>query len=311
MGRVAAISERLRVEKSSRIRESLTLEDYIDHIGVHVLRVLTVLFCCLVALPVSAADELWEWVTPWPQGHSLYAAAAGNGVTVAVGANGTVITSTDGVEWRAGHSGEDYRLSDVVWANGIFVAVGGRTISEFGPPPFGVVLTSSDGISWVERHRTDAVSLEAVVRTGSQFVAVGVGNAVLLSSDSLSWSEQHISSDAWTMTDLAWNGSKLVAVGQDNILAFGRPSYFTSDDGEAWEVQNCECEYCCPYSIAAIGGRFVVVGPWRMAQVSDDGMTWTEAPYESPTELDRIVAGGEGFLAIGRNIVGASPDGYV
>lgn len=267
--------------------------------------------CCVVGLSLSAADELWEWVTPRPQGHDLVAAAFGDGVAVALGQYGTSIASTNGGEWRTSRTGEGYWLMDVVWGNGLFIAVGGRTMSEFGPPPFGVVLSSSDGFNWIERHRTDEISLEAVAWTGSRFVAVGVGNEVLLSSDGLLWSEQQIGPDAWTMSDLAWNGSMLVAVGTDNILAFGRFSYFTSKDGEAWHVQNFECEYCYLGSIAAVGGRFVTVGSWQKALVSDDGMTWTEAPYGTSDSLDCIVAGSDQFLATGYGVVGTSPDGYV
>ena len=68
-------------------------------------RVLTVLFCCLLSLPVAAEDELWEWVTPLPQGLGLTAAAIGNGVAVAVGNGGTIITSTDRFEWRTARPG--------------------------------------------------------------------------------------------------------------------------------------------------------------------------------------------------------------
>jgi len=280
--------------------------------GVHVIcRSVGLCVCCLLALPVSAEDELWEWVTPLPQGHDLVAAASGDGVTVAVGQHGSVITSTNGIGWRTSHTGEEHWLMDVVWGNGLFVAVGGRSMSEFGPPPFGVVLTSSDGFNWVERHRTDELSLEAVAWTGSRFVAVGIGNEVLLSPDGLSWSVRQLESDAWTMVDIAWNGSMLAAVGSDNVLAFGRHSYFTSENGEVWQVQNFECEYCDPKSIAAIGGRFVAIGSWRKALVSDDGTTWNEAPYESPRELRQIVGGESRFLATGNGVVGMSLDGYV
>ena len=49
-----------------------------------VVRVVAFFFCCLFAPSVWSEDELWEWVTPRPQGHALWAAAVGNGVTVAV-----------------------------------------------------------------------------------------------------------------------------------------------------------------------------------------------------------------------------------
>ena len=275
--------------------------------GFHVIDRLVVLcVCCLLAPQVSAEDPLWEWVTPLPQGHSLTAAAIGNGVTVAVGGGGTIITSTDRVEWLTRQTGADYRLLDVVWGNGLFVAVGRRYGWE-GVDSLGVVLTSEDGVDWVERYRKDGHTLEAVVWTGLRFVAVGIGGTVLLSSDGLSWSEWE--TDGWAMRDLAWNGSMLVAIGSDNVL-FGRHAYFTSDNGEEWQVRNFECEYCSPESIAAIDGRFVVVGPWRKALVSDDGVTWNEAPYDASQSFGKIVSGGDRLLATGYGMVGTSLDGF-
>ncbi len=273
------------------------------------LRVLTVLFCCLVALPVSAADELWEWVTPWPQGYDLYAAATGGGVTVAVGENGTVITSTDGVEWRLSRTGFVYNLSDVVWSNGLFVAVGSYSGWEFNPV-LGVILTSDNGVDWIERYRTESQTVDAVVWTGSRFVAVGVADKVLLSSDGISWSEQPTGSEAWTMMDLAWNGSMLVAIGSDNVPWFGHHSYFTSESGDQWAQYLFNRDYM-PSSIEASGGRFVAVGSEHDALVSDDGLTWSVAPYESSRELRVIVDGGDRFIALGNDVVGASLDGYV
>jgi hypothetical protein len=280
--------------------------DYIDHMGVCVPRILPLLVAVLVALPTAAEEPLWEWVTPWPQGHDLYAAAAGNGVTVAVGRGGTVITSTDGVEWRTSHTGAGYRLSDVVWGNGLFVVVGGESGEEFSPG-LGVILTSDDGVNWVERHREDYLTLNAVVWTGAQFVAVGIGDRALLSSDGLNWSEIDLGGSQF-IWDLAWNGSQLVALGRRGYFG-GPPTFFTSENGEVWQQFTIEREYA-PESIAASGGRFVAVGSEHDALVSDDGLTWTVSPYESPRELDNVVDGGVHFLAVGNDVVGTSLDGY-
>ena len=257
-------------------------------------------------MPVASEDELWEWVTPLPQGHELYAAAAGNGVTVAVGGGGTVITSTDGIEWRTNHTGAGYRLSDVVWGDGIFVAVGGEVGFEFSPG-LGVILTSSDGLNWRERHREDYLTLEAVVWTGTQFVAVGIGDRILLSSDGLVWSEVQLE-ESESIWDLAWNETVIVAIGRDSFFG-GTPSFFTSEDGEEWQEFPFGRDYA-PSSIAASGGRFVAVGSQSDALVSDDGFAWTVAPYESSAEFEIVVGEENRFLAIGRDVVGTSPDGY-
>ena len=272
-------------------------------------RVMIAVASALMTLPVTAADDLWEWVTPWPQGYDLYAAATGGGVTVAVGANGTVIASTDGVAWRTSRTGFVYNLSDVVWANGLFVAVGSFSGWEFNPV-VGVILTSNDGVDWIERYRTETHTVDAVAWTGSRFVAVGVADKVLLSFDGLSWSEQPTGSEAWTMMDLAWNGSMLVAIGSDNVPWFGRHSYFTSENGDQWTQYLFNRDYM-PSSIEASGGRFVAVGSEHDALVSDDGLTWAVAPYESSRELRVIVDGGDRFIAVGNDVVGTSLDGYV
>ncbi len=109
-----------------------------------------------------------------------------------------------------------------------------------------MILTSEDGLEWVERQRENSLSLEAVVWTGSRFVAVGVGRDVLISPDGLSWSKQQVASDTWTMDDVAWNGSVMVAIGSTTSLGFGLSSYFTSENGETWSVENFDCEYCHP-----------------------------------------------------------------
>lgn len=269
-------------------------------------RVPVLLACILVVLPVAADDGLWEWVTPRPQGHDLHAAAMGNGIAVTVGRRGTVGTSNDGIEWRISHTDEVYSLTDVVWANGRFIAVGGDVGFEFSPG-LGVILTSDDGFNWIERHREDQLTLEAVVWSGTRFIAVGIGDRVLLSSDGLSWSDVQFA-DSEFIWDLEWNGTRLVAIGRDGYFG-GTPSYFVSDDGEAWQEFPFDRDHA-PSSIASSDGRFVVVGSEDDVLVSDDGENWTEVPYESPSELESIVAGDGGFLAIGRNVLGTSPDGY-
>ncbi len=270
-------------------------------------RLIGLLALCLVAQLGGAEDTPWEWVTPLPQGHDLFAAASGNGVTVAVGRGGTVIASADGGEWRTSHTADGYSLMDVVWANGLFVAVGGEVGFEFSPG-LGVILTSENGIDWVERHRENSLSLEAVVWTGSRFVAVGIGYGALFSSDGLLWSKSDFD-DSEYIWDLAWNGSLLVAIGRDGYFG-GELTFFASQDGEMWQQTAMERVYE-PHSIAALAGRFVAIGSEGDALVSDDGLTWTVAPHDSPRQLRVIVDGGDRFLATGNDVVASSIDGYV
>ncbi len=290
-----------------------------------VVRVVTICVCCLVALPVSAVDELWEWVTPWPQGHSLRAVAAGNGVMVAVGVKGSIIAGADGIHWRVVNSTTDYDLYDVIWANHQFVAIGWR--GDGYSTEFGVILTSADGFHWVELHRIDHSGVGGVAWDGERFVAAA-DTILLLSSDGDTWVEEALSEEISSLWDLVWDGTRFVAVGEspDETL-----SAFTSEDALSWQSQPFDCEcypwgipdiwdglYCeyYPAAIAWGSGRYVAVGGgWEgnaTALVSIDALSWEEQTWEGIGRFNDVVFGRDGFLAVGDDgLVASSVDGYV
>jgi hypothetical protein len=63
------------------------------------------------------------WTLP-NLGDSLEGVAYGNGLFVAVGDGGTILTSRDGVSWTRRTSGTSNQLEGVAYGNGTFVAVG-------------------------------------------------------------------------------------------------------------------------------------------------------------------------------------------
>jgi hypothetical protein len=77
------------------------------------------------ALFAGALDE-WRWRHPLAQGNTLTGVAFGNGMFVAVGAVGTVLTTSDGVVWTQQESGTLESLTGITFAAGRFVAVGTR-----------------------------------------------------------------------------------------------------------------------------------------------------------------------------------------
>ena len=77
-------------------------------------------------------------------GDQLRSVAWGAGRFVAVGLNGTIAHSPDGVTWtRASAPATDERLSDVTWGGGRFVA---NAIKQ--EQPFNMVVRSGDGDAW-------------------------------------------------------------------------------------------------------------------------------------------------------------------
>ena len=71
--------------------------------------------------------------------HGVLGVTYGNGLFVAVGYNGTILTSPDGVSWTAGTSATNQTIDGITYGNGLFVAIGYT------------ILTSPDGMSWTSR----------------------------------------------------------------------------------------------------------------------------------------------------------------
>ncbi len=96
-------------------------------------------------------------------------ARADDGLWVAVGNGGALLTSADGNAWTPQTSGTDAHLFDVAWGGGWFVAVGMR-----------VLLTSEDGSHWRALPLTPAAILEQVRwdAHGDRFLAIGLNSAV-------------------------------------------------------------------------------------------------------------------------------------
>ncbi len=101
--------------------------------------------------------------------------AAGGGQFVAVGDEGTILTSIDGHAWTPQKSGTAKTLNNVAFGAGTFVAVGAE----------GTVLTSTDGINWQARKSGVTRLLKGVTFAHHAFWIVG-WNGAILESGSLS-----------------------------------------------------------------------------------------------------------------------------
>src|SRR6266516_4015912 len=102
----------------------------------------------------SAGEPLdaWRWRNPLPQGNGLSSVTHGDGLFVAVGSFGTVVTSPDGLHWTAQNSGSVQALGAVAYGNGTFVAVG----------RYGTAISSQDGVTWSKQPSPTRYSLYGV-----------------------------------------------------------------------------------------------------------------------------------------------------
>jgi hypothetical protein len=86
----------------------------------------------------QAQGTSWTLRNPLPTNEFLQAVAWSGTQLAAVGQNGAVLTSPNGVAWTVRSSGTTLAMTGVVWTGSQFVAVGDG----------GSIRTSTDGVAW-------------------------------------------------------------------------------------------------------------------------------------------------------------------
>ena len=230
------------------------------------------------------------------------------GLFVAVGDNGTILTSPDGTTWTQrtsppGPFGARVHLYDVTYGNGLFVTVGGDN---------GTILTSPDGTTWAKRNSGTSNDLYGVTYGNGLFVTVGEYGTFLTSPDGTTWTKSPSDASATAagppgLAPRIYYGNGLfVAVGGDN------GTILTSPDGTTWAKRNSGTseEFL---GVAYGNGIFLTIGLDGNILISPDGTTWTEGSYENSYSYGFFKAATYGnglFVTVSKNgAIQTSPDG--
>jgi hypothetical protein len=186
--------------------------------------------------------------------YDLYALSHnGAGYDVATGANGTIITSSDGTTWTVQSSGTTNALNGITYGNSaasttgyFFVTVGAA----------GTILYSSDGLNWAPATSGTASDLKSVTYAyeALTFVAVGANGTVLTSSDGVIWTPRTSISAVSTATLNAVTYSsarRFVAVASDGNIYYNEYANYGVD----WTAVTPKATASPLYSITT-GGLF-------------------------------------------------------
>lgn len=291
------------------------------------LPLLLLLFSLMSPPFASPAPIPFTYANPLPAANELHGVAYGNGLLVAVGEAGTILTSTDGVNWTRQESGVRYQMVDVAFGNGRFVVASHD----------GHYLTSTDGVHWKksEEHcycwglaygnglflsleydekiwaSTDGLTWElrkegplydiylAAVYAEDRWVATGDRESMAVSHDGFTWTEVP-GGHAYGMSGVAHGNGRFVAVGTAELR--------WSDDGNSWTVL-APGRYTRLKEITYGGGRFVAVGWFGRVITSPDGEVWTEVQTDTRYDLNDVVYTGTQYVAVGEGgTILTSPD---
>ncbi|MDG3577114.1 hypothetical protein P7F60_11995 [Rhizobium sp. YJ-22] len=204
----------------------------------------------------------------------------GEGLFVAVGATGTIITSPDRTNWTVRSSGTSLNLTGVAYGNGIFVAVG------FDPNNGQVVAcVSPDGVTWSASNITaSGYSAFSIAFGNGVFVVVGGSQLNQISGftspNGTSWTQRTLPSDTGTIRDVTYTGSLFIAV-----RAFGASGIYTSPDGTTWTARTSPGSGTI-YGVANGASLSIAVGAGGLIISSPDGVAWTSRTSGTSQQLN-------------------------
>ncbi len=258
--------------------------------------ILFLLLCALLGPGLASGAgglDVWHWRNPLPQGNYLYGAAYGNGLFVAAGDAGTLVTSPDGVSWTMAEPDTLASLYGITYGNNLFVAVGDG----------GTILTSGDGVTWTPVVSGAANTLYGITYGNNLFVAVGDGGTILTSGDGVTWTPV-VSGAANTLYGITYGNNLFVAVGDTGtiLISFDGVFWFAMFSGVANTL----------YGISYGMGQYVAVGDTGTLLLSFDGAGWFAVPGPVANTLFGVAASDAGLLAVGdTGTLLVSPDGIL
>ena len=191
--------------------------------------------------------------------NNLLSIAFGNGLWVAVGEEGTILTSIDGISWTKQTSNTTERLYGISYNNGIWVVVGSR----------GVILTSSNGTAWTKRVSNTTKYLTNITYGNGVWVAIG-HTTIVTSNNGISWTLRM----SWDTYNSNYPLQKVAYGNGMWVIAGHKGHIFTSSNGTSWTKRTTNTTEWL-YSIIYKKNMWIVVGNNGTILTSSNSTSWT------------------------------------
>jgi PKD repeat protein len=210
----------------------------------------------------------------------------------------TAVVSEDGADWQAATPFYQMSYYDIVFGNGLWVAVG-----SYSDPfnPVGRVLYSPHASSWSwENTVTDdghsPQRLLGVTWDGNRFVVVGDDGVIGISEDGTIWDFQY---------SLTSRSLYSVTAGSNMIVAVGEGTIVTSSNSVDWTTIDVSQNL---WSVTRGNGQLIAVGDSGTVLASTNGSSWSLQSSGVSQNLYDVTWTGERFLAAGAGGVVISSD---
>src|SRR5688572_12595249 len=230
---------------------------------------------------------------------------------IAVGDGGTIVLSTNGVDWTLQDSGTSLALRSAVYHGGRIIAGGDH----------GVLLTSSDGASWTALPPL-SFDIRALASSGNAVVAVGKQEdtgRIQVSSDGTNWLQQPLEF-AQPLNAVTHGQSSFVAVGDGSLIVQSgfapdlSLNAWTKPISGSWEEQFWSCgRLPAPdqgmIAVTNSGSKTLEIGPTTTANFSNALSVFALTIDSPPDSVNQLVLNNAGtnvpldvlFFTVGTN----------
>ncbi|MGB5082113.1 MAG: hypothetical protein WBO23_15375 [Burkholderiales bacterium] len=226
----------------------------------------------------------WLPPTAFPAGFaSNLSSVIYSGQFISLGANGSILTSADGLSWTlTANLIPSTGMNSIVFAAPFYVAVGNG----------GKIFTSTDLAAWAQPASNTIEDLYSIAFLNGRLIATGANGTLLTSADAAAWSAQ-VSNAPNALRGAAFaaltSGPQYVVVGDAGTIV-------TSSDAVTWSP--IAPPLAANLSTVVFGSRFVAVGQGGAAAYSDDGLSWTQTTAGS-TDLASVLFTPGMYIAVG------------
>jgi hypothetical protein len=198
-----------------------------------------------------------SWSTAGYSGlDAFYAVTYGNGKFVAVGNNGMIETSTNGINWTSRTSNTTADLYGIAYGFQTYTVVGEN----------GTALTSTDGINWTLRATGTGNKFYGITYGNVWFTAVGVNGTIFRSADGVYWTDYSVNISQ-TLYGAAYGNGMFVLVGSGGVV-------LSSPDGTNWTKRSSGTSRTLR-GVTFGDSQFVAVGDNGVILTGSNGINWT------------------------------------
>src|SRR5213592_985317 len=236
----------------------------------------------------------WTPATSVPTGFAsdLSAVASSGSQFIALGTDGSIVTSTDGNAWTSpgAIANPGARMNSLAFglvsSAARYVAVGNG----------GNIFMSADLVTWTPQASNTTNDLYNVAFPKDTFVATGANGTLLTSPDAITWTPQSSNTSA-ALRGTTYGPAPATGASAQYVVVGDAGTILTSADGTSWSVTPPPLSQ----DLRAIrfGTRFIAVGQGGAVAYSDDAINWSSSSVPGLPDLASIIFTPAMYLAVG------------